>query len=252
MSESTLKVFAFVPAWGLPSSGPFALKLIAWLRLAGIEHQLIPENNTMKAPKGKNPWIELDGQLMGDTELIIQHLGERHGVSLDDGLTPQQQARGLVLRRTAEEHLHQLLEYELILLDEGYPTFKDLITGDMGQAMGTIVAAWLRSHFRKQLHARGLIRHAPDEITRMGCADLDALETLLGDRDWFVADRPTLTDCAIYGHVAILIASELPTPVATHARSCERLVRWVQRMTARIEAADPALAEGESPRRVAV
>ena len=29
-----LKVFTFSPAWGLPTSGPFALKLLKWLDLA--------------------------------------------------------------------------------------------------------------------------------------------------------------------------------------------------------------------------
>ena len=34
-------------------------------------------------PKGKNPWIELDGKLIGDNELIIELLSKRHGVDLD-------------------------------------------------------------------------------------------------------------------------------------------------------------------------
>jgi hypothetical protein len=28
------------------------------------------EDNRRKGPKGKNPWIELDGELIGDSELI--------------------------------------------------------------------------------------------------------------------------------------------------------------------------------------
>ena len=28
---TTLRVFTFTPDWGLPSAGPFAIKLLAWL-----------------------------------------------------------------------------------------------------------------------------------------------------------------------------------------------------------------------------
>jgi len=37
MSAMTnLRVFTFSPHWGLPFAGPFAIKLLAWLELAGI------------------------------------------------------------------------------------------------------------------------------------------------------------------------------------------------------------------------
>jgi hypothetical protein len=38
---TTLRVFTFTPDWGLPSAGPFAIKLLAWLELAGIPHEQV-------------------------------------------------------------------------------------------------------------------------------------------------------------------------------------------------------------------
>ena len=35
---SILRVFTFEADWGLPTTGPFALKLLAWLRLNGIAY----------------------------------------------------------------------------------------------------------------------------------------------------------------------------------------------------------------------
>jgi glutathione S-transferase len=87
-----LRVFTFTPDWGLPSAGPFAIKLLAWLELTGIPYEQAFEDNPRKGPKGKNPWIELDGELIGDSELIIEHLSKRHGVDLDAGLTNEQKA----------------------------------------------------------------------------------------------------------------------------------------------------------------
>ena len=78
---ATLKVFTFAPDWGLPTVGPFALKLLAWLELAGLPYEQVYEANPRKGPKGKNPWIELDGERIGDSELIIDLLRKRHAVS---------------------------------------------------------------------------------------------------------------------------------------------------------------------------
>ena len=87
---ATLKVFTFAPDWGLPTVGPFALKLLAWLELAGLPYEQVYEANPRKGPKGKNPWIELDGERIGDSEVIIDLLKERHAVQLDEGLTAEQ------------------------------------------------------------------------------------------------------------------------------------------------------------------
>jgi hypothetical protein len=101
----TLRVFTFTPDWGLPSAGPFAIKLLAWLELAGIPHEQVIEDNP-RGPKGKNLWLELDGEPIGDTELIIDLLSKRYGADLDAGLSSEQKAIGLAWRRTFEEHFH--------------------------------------------------------------------------------------------------------------------------------------------------
>src|SRR5829696_8631182 len=110
---SKVRVFTFAPDWGLPTVGPFALKLLAWLELAGIPYEQVVEGNPRKGPKGKNPWIELDGERIGDSEVIIDLLTARHRVNLDEGLAPEQLALGHAWRRTFEEHFHQVLEWEL-------------------------------------------------------------------------------------------------------------------------------------------
>ena len=79
---TTLRVFTFTPDCGLPSAGPFAIKLLAWLELAGIPHEQVIEDNP-RGPKGKNLWLELDGEPIGDTELIIDLLSKRYGADLD-------------------------------------------------------------------------------------------------------------------------------------------------------------------------
>jgi len=131
--------------------------------------------------------------------------------------------------------------------DEGYPAFRRVIAEVVPGPLVPLVGAYSRAHFRRQLKARGIGRHALSDIAAMGRRDIDALEALLGDRPWFVADHPTLTDAAVFGQVALFIKSNLPTPVATYARSRPRLVAFVDRMQREIARAPASDADDEEP-----
>lgn len=69
-----LRVFTFSPERGLPSAGPFGVKLLAWLELAGIPYEQVSEDDPRKGPMGKSPWIELEGERVGDSDVIIELL----------------------------------------------------------------------------------------------------------------------------------------------------------------------------------
>jgi glutathione S-transferase len=228
--STPMQVFAFSPAWGLPSSGPFALKLLAWLELTSIPYELAHEDDSRKGPKGKNPWVVLDGQPMGDSHFIVEHLSRLHDKNLDGWLDPLTAAQALAARRLAEEHLHQTLEYELIVHDAGFETFRGMVKDATPPVIGSLVASYLRAHFRKQLHARGLARHSPEQIEHLGRADVDALSALLGDKPWFFGDQPTTADCAIWGQLAVLTSAPLNTPIFSYARSRDNLRSFVERV----------------------
>jgi glutathione S-transferase len=225
-----LRVFTFSADWGLPAGGPFDLKLLAWLNLAGIPYEQGFQDDPRKGPKGKNPWIELDGEPIGDTEIIMDLLGKRFGVDLDEDLTAEQRALGHAWRRTFEEHFHQALEWELFIHPAGAAHMKAGIKAKMPPVIGTLVFNMMRSHFRKQLEARGLARHSPDIIKAKGCADVNALAALLRNRLYLVADRATSFDAAVFGLLAPMVYWPMQTPVAQYARSVPIIKAYVDRM----------------------
>src|SRR5258706_13579318 len=110
MEDERIRIFTFPPSFGLPTSGPFTLKLAMALRIAEIRYELVPTLDFAASPKGKIPWIEVGGTLMADSALILRWLGETRGVDLERGLTPVQRAHGLALRVLLEEHWHQVFE----------------------------------------------------------------------------------------------------------------------------------------------
>jgi hypothetical protein len=184
-----LRVFTFSPLWGLPSAGPFALKLLAWLNLAGID--------------------------------------------LDAGLNNEQRAVGLAWRRMFEEHFHQVLEWELLVHPAGASFMWQSLSSKMPPVIGRFLFSALRSHLRRQLHARGIARHPPDAIALKGYADADALAIFLRDRPFLLAEEPSTADTAVFGLLAPMVYWPMQTPVASHLKSIPTIVDYCERMRRR-------------------
>jgi len=229
-SMPNLRVFTFSPDWGLPSVGPFAIKLLAWLELAGIPYEQVIEDNPRKGPKGKNPWIELDGERIGDSELIIELLRKRLGTDLDADFSSEQKAIGLAWRRTFEEHFHQVLEWELFEHPAGIAYLRGSLGSKLPPIVGPALFTALRSQFRKQLYARGIGRHTPEIIAAKGRADVDALASFLGDRSFLLEGRPSTADAAVFGLLAPMVYWPMQTPVATHVKTLKTVVDYCDRM----------------------
>jgi glutathione S-transferase len=201
--------------------------------MLGVPYQRVQEGDNRKGPKRKSPWIEDDGLRLGDTELILDYVKKKYHKQVDSDLSPIDSARSQVLRGMLEEHYHQIFEYELIVLDEGFVHLRKFFEGKMPGPILSIVAPYIRRSFKKHLFERGIARHAPDEVVAMGRADIDALSTWLGDRQWFITDHPTKADASAFGLLAASIRSPLPTPVCAYARAKPNLVAFVDRMLAR-------------------
>jgi glutathione S-transferase len=228
-----LRVFTFAPAWGLPTSGPFALKLLAWLNLAGVPYEQKYEDDSRKGPLGKSPWIELDGERIGDSERIIAHLTDRYAVNLEADLSPERKAVAHAWARSFEEHFHQVLEWELFCHPAGRAFIEASVAAQVPPVLRTVVSRVLCRHFRRQLQARGIARHAPEVIAAKGRADLDALAIVLDGQDFLAGDRPIAADAAVFGQLAPMVCWTMPTPVASYVRTVPAITAYCERMRAR-------------------
>lgn len=221
-----------IGAWGVASVSPFCVKLETWLRMAGLAYEA-REANPLKAPKGKVPYIELEGRMMGDSQLILEHLAERFGVTMDAGLDPEARARGHVIRRMLEEGTYWVLAHDRWIAEAGWAVYRPVFLAMMPPVIGGAIVASLRRTVRQNLHAQGTGRHLPAEIDRIGVGDVDALATLLGERPYVCGETPSSADAAVYAFLASIVAFPAesatrsavlghPSLVAYHARMTER------------------------------
>ena len=92
------------------------------------------------------------------------------------------------------------------------------------------VAAFMCGHMRRQLHARGMARHSDEIIAAKGKADVDAVETLLGDRAFLLGDRPSMADVSAYGLLMPMAKWPMRTPVADYIKTRATLLGYLGRV----------------------
>ncbi len=228
-----LRVYTFQPGWGLPTVGPFALKLLAWLDHHGIDYEQVIENRSDKGPLGKSPWIEQGDLRMGDSDAIIRHLADRKGLPDPFAAGDADAVLRLGLKLAFEERLHQILEWELFVHPAGREAMREAIAGQLPPVVGPLVFGSMCRHFGRQLKARGTGRLSEAEIAAEGRRLLDGLALCLEERGgWLDGQGSGIADFAIWGQVGQMLSWPMPTPVARHAKSLPALSAWHERLRA--------------------
>lgn len=227
---STLILHQPKGAWGEPSLSPFCIKLECYLRMAEIPYEVRPPE-MLKAPKGKIPYVELDGKLVGDSQLIIDELVSRYGDRLDHALSREQRALARVTRRAIEEGGYFVGLYARW----GDPAGWEVLRPAFARATGIPeLALWLvRRRVSASLHGQGTGRHTQEEIYRVGMADWSAVSDLLGDKPFFFGDRPTSIDAVLFGFYTATTAFPYESPLKKHVLTLGNLVAHRDRVRSR-------------------
>jgi glutathione S-transferase len=221
------------PAWGLPNISPFCVKLETWLRMTGLPYEVRPAD-MMRAPKGKIPYADIDGHVMGDSQLILEHLERAHGGKLDAHLTPEARARAHLIRRTLEEGLYWALVYARWVEPAGWAVYRPLLQATvMPPVIGGVVLNLVRRKVQSVGRAQGTFRHSRDEIYALSNADLAAIAALLGDQPFMLGAEPSSVDATAYAFLSGVLRFPADSPLKRHAEAKPNLVAYVERMRQR-------------------
>jgi glutathione S-transferase len=86
-----MTLYTFGPAFGLPDPSPFVTKVEILLKMAGLPYRT-ETNGFGKAPKGKLPYIDDDGERIADSTFIRWHIEKKYKFDFDRGLSAEQRA----------------------------------------------------------------------------------------------------------------------------------------------------------------
>lgn len=226
----------FQGGFGVSSLSPFCLKAEAVLRLAGVPVDRQEPSGPPSTQSGKLPALDPgDGRLIEGSDAIVDWLVDVRGVDLDSGLTPQERAQALAVRRLVEEHLYFHIVQERWVDDAGFAATIPAYFGHLPLVVRSVVSWTLRRSVRASVRGQGVGRMTEARRVRRIDEDLSALSELLGDREWFFGSRPSSIDCVVYAFTANILGQ----PVSAHLRTAlgarPALVAHAERMGALLE-----------------
>jgi len=232
-------LYTFGPAFGLPDPSPFVSKVETLLKMAGVPYRTSTDGFG-KAPKGKLPYIDDDGECIADSTFIRWHIEKKYGFDFDRGLSAEARAVAWAFEKMAEDNLYWTL-VDLRWTDDGnFHKGPVNFFRKVPAPLRPIVVAMVRRQLRKTLHGQGMGRHSTAEIVALATRSIDAIADYLGSKPFFMGAEPLGVDATMFAFAAGVLCPVFDTPIRTAAERHDNLKRYIGRMTARFY---PALGE---------
>nr|WP_293092223.1 glutathione S-transferase family protein [Moorena sp. SIOASIH] len=210
------------------------MKLETWLRIANIAYDIEIPKDFAKAPKGKVPFIDYEGKLIGDSTLIIEMLKEKEGIDPDRDLTSTEKAISLAFRRMLKENTYWGEVYIRINIEENWQLFKQTLTNLYFAGSSTPESEEFSQQVQKsisnQIYGQGIGRHSEKEICEIINADFQALSDYLAEKPFFMGDKPTTLDATAYGYIAHIILPPFKSMIIDRVSQFKNLCQYCQRM----------------------
>ena len=223
-------LLGFSPALGLPDPSPFTMKVYLFLKANQIDFELQP-GDVRKTPYNKIPVLEHAGQVIADSELIIDYLAKMFEVE-EPPLEAQQHAYGKLLASALDDKLYWSIVYARWMVDENAAVIRDAIFADVPSLVRKPLFAFIRRSVRRDLHGQGIGRLPESLIYDFARRELAALSDALGDNTFLFGDAITRYDCALAAYVAQMLPEGLDSPHARFLESHPNLVDYWQRIRA--------------------
>jgi len=225
-----IDLYQFHPALGLPNPSPFCMKVETFLRMTKLEYRLHNNADVRKAPKKKLPFIKDGEALIPDSGFILQYLKTKYELSIDDHLSPAQQATGVALTRLLEDHLYWIVVSDRWLDDTTWLKLKKLFFASLPSFLRYFVPELIRKKIRRDLYGQGLGRHSQDELRQLAQEDIKAVADILSDNDYLFGDTPCSYDAVIYSFIGNAFFCTLDSPMKEIIRRHDNLVQYCERM----------------------
>jgi glutathione S-transferase len=227
-----LTLYSYPELFGVADNNGYGLKVFAFLKLAGVAFTHEHVFDASAAPRGQLPYIDDDGDIVGDSEAIIAHVTARYRLRIDAMLTPAQRTTNLLVTRMLDD-LYWVMSYSRWKDERFYPAFRDAFMAQHSR----IDAAGLdqaRDYNAQRYFFQGIGRYTPEQAYARGIADLRALADLIPADGYLHGADPTSIDAGIYGFVANIHFYPIATPLKAAMSAHPNLVRHCEAIHAAV------------------
>ena len=220
---------SFGPAFGLPDPSPFVTKAEVLLKMSGLPFEK-GRSGMRKAPKGKLPYIEDDGQIIADSTFIRLHLERKYGVDFDRGLTPAQKGTAWAVEKMLEDQLYWIIVNERWLNDENFRKGPAIFFAGVPAPIRPLIKGVVRRSLRRTLHGHGVGRHSAEEIDELGARALGAVADVLGENQYLTGPEICGADATVYAFMISALCPHFDTRLRATARKLPNIVAYCERM----------------------
>merc|ERR1712117_77195 len=237
--DEMVYLFQYTRSPQIPSISPFCLKLESWLKLHGVKYQNVDHKCKFRSKKGMLPFIEMNGEEIADSNIIIDTLSKKFEKEMPAQLTQDQKNVQHAMIAMVENHLHWTVVYwkskDVDNILKGYKLNLQSAIGS--KAPASLLNFYFKYTFcrkgMKKVRSNGMGVHTAEEIENFGKKDLQTLSEMLGDKEFFFGEEPAMLDLVVFSHVAQLamVDKEYACPLRDYLESdCNNLVGLVNRM----------------------
>ncbi|MGP0089542.1 MAG: glutathione S-transferase family protein [Xanthobacteraceae bacterium] len=224
-----ITLYTFGPGFGLPDPSPFVMKAEVLLKMAGLPYRA-DTTGFRKAPKGKLPYIDDDGERIADSTFIRWHLEKKYRADFDRGLSAADRAVAWAFEKMAEDHLYWTIVEARWIDEANFAKGPIQFFRSVPAPMRPLVIAMVRRGVRKSLHAHGIGRHSSSQIVQLGTRSINAIADFLSDKPYFMGATASGVDASIFAFAAAALCRQFDTPLRTAAERHDNLQRYVSRM----------------------
>ncbi|CAB4056962.1 Failed axon connections [Lepeophtheirus salmonis] len=208
----------------VPSISPYCFKLESWIKLNNIKYENVDHKSKLRSRKGLLPFIELNGEEIADSDIIIKALSKKFEKDLDEGLSQEQRNVQHAMLTMVDNHftlkeaaarcyielVSQWKTRHMDHLVKGYKLNLQSLSGY--KFPNPLIAFYLKhTYIRKAIRkvkATGLGEYSNEELDHMGKDDLKVLSDFLGDQQFFFGDEPHSLDLNAFVQLTMLLCVE--------------------------------------------
>ncbi|HSV53670.1 MAG TPA: glutathione S-transferase C-terminal domain-containing protein [Burkholderiaceae bacterium] len=231
-----ITLYQYLPAWTVPCISPYVTKVAYYMKMAGLQFDTKPQDLTRldkDTPAGKLPCIvDTDGTAVNDSTHIIEYLQGKYGDTLGEGATTQDRATMTAFNRMIDEHTYWVAVIQPRWREtENWEKYLRIIAGSNDVPPGLrSFADDFRFRILNEFMNGGWGRMPAEVIYRRARTDVDALSGFLGDKPFFMGDKPRWVDAPVLSILRHTIDAPFSFDTKDYATSKKNLVAYMARM----------------------